>query len=335
MDKLGIAVIGGGSIASVHVQVLAASELGQVVGIADSDPAARERWKKSGLRTEADYKALLAEDSVQVVDICLPHHLHEIAAEEALAWGKHVILEMPIARSGMEADAMLAAARLANRRLIVSHNQLFQPTHQELKRRLEAGEIGRPFLGVVTIIGNEFARMNDPQHWKGDRSLAGGGVMIDTGMHALYLLEYLLGPVRAVTAVGKRLLVAPHNKGEDNAVVALEFDESLGSIIVTYTASGHPWYERREVHGPKGSLYSIDEGPESMLILVQGAERQELLRLPSTWAQSIADSLEDALRAIRTGEQPLVSDELVRHAMATMDAIYRSMEAGQRVAVEA
>ncbi len=334
MDKQNVAIIGGGGIAGVHVAALEGSALGQVVLVVDPDPAARDRWKEAGLRVEADYKAALADRTIQVVDICLPHYLHETVATEALAMGKHVITEKPIARSGMEADQMLAAASLANRRLLVNHNQLFQPTHQELKRRLDAGEVGRPFLGVVSIIGDEFSRMNDPGCWKGDLDLAGGGIMIDTGMHAVYLLEYLLGPARAVTACGRRLRVHPHHKGEDNAVVALEFDEALGSITATYTATGHPWYERREIHGPKGALYSTEECNESVLTLVHGRDVQELLRLPSTWRASFTASLENALLAIGGEAEPLVTGDMVRHAMATMDAIYRSMQSGRRMEVE-
>lgn len=332
MDKLGIGIIGGGSIAHVHARALAKSERGRVLGVAEPNPQARDSWKRAKVHLEPDYRALLTDKRIQVVDLCLPHDLHEPVALEAFAYGKHVITEKPIARSGMEADRMLAAAHVANRRLIVSHNQLFQPTLQEMKRLLLAGEIGRPFLGVIVTIGDELARMNDPGHWKGDSERAGGGVMIDTGMHAVYLLEYLLGPARAAMALGRRLLAQPPGKGEDNAVVALEFDGCLGSITVTYTATNHPWSESRQVHGPQGALYATEE-PDSVLTLVRRGERRELMREPNSWLASITASLEDALRAIQTGEEPFVSEDSVRHAMATMDAIYLSLRQGRRVEV--
>jgi len=334
MDKLRVAIIGGGSIAQVHLEALAQSQYGQVVAVAEPDPETRTRWQGKGVRVEADFRALLWDKSIEVVDLCLPHFLHEPVALEAFAAGKDVIVEKPAARRASEADSMLAGARVANRRLVVSHNQLFQPTHRRMKEMLQAGEIGRPFLGVLTVIGDELARMNDPDHWKGDEERAGGGVMIDTGMHAVYLLQYLLGEVRAVTAVGRRLLVAPPSKGEDNAVVTLEFDEAIASITVTYTATGHPWYERREIHGPAGALYSTED-PDSVLTLVTRQGVEEVMRLPNTWRQSIAASLDNALEAIATGKEAFVSDEMVRQAMSTMDAVYRSMAEGRRVAVGA
>ncbi|MBM3501332.1 MAG: Gfo/Idh/MocA family oxidoreductase, partial [Armatimonadetes bacterium] len=261
--ELRVGLVGAGSISRLHLRAYVENPHVVDVRVADPDPGARERLAgEYGLisRVEDSYEALLADAEIDLIDICAPHHLHHPVALAALKAWKHVITEKPIALNLKQADEMIAAARKAKKRLFVALNQRMFPAHVKAKQIIDEGEIGKPFLGIVNVIGNEFDRMNDPSSWKGDVRLAGGGALIDTGYHAVYMLQHFLGPARAVTAMTKRLRVEPKNKGDDTSVVALEMPNgAVGSITVTYAATGDHWTETRQIIGPQGSLFITDD----------------------------------------------------------------------------
>ncbi|MBC7289329.1 MAG: Gfo/Idh/MocA family oxidoreductase, partial [Armatimonadetes bacterium] len=207
---LTVGLIGAGAIAQAHLQAFVESDFVGAVKVADPSAAAREAAAREfGIIKAAyeDYRALLDDPEVAVIDICTPHYLHCQQAVEALEAGKHVITEKPMALSVAECDRMIAAAERAGKRLFVSLCQRMFPAHQRAAELIAEGVIGEPFMAVINVYGDEFARMNDPLSWKGDWQKAGGGALFDTGHHAIYMLQHFFGPASAVTAVVRRLRV--------------------------------------------------------------------------------------------------------------------------------
>lgn len=334
--KLHIGMIGAGAISHAHLKGWMNHEnVGQIT-VADTHPAARQLVQQNlGLPTVADYRELLELPEIDVVDICLPHYLHHGVALEAFDAGKTVLLEKPISMTVAEADEMMAAAEQAGKRLYVSHNMRFMPAHQEAKRLMDEGTIGKPFLAVFNVIGNEFHRMNDPESWKGSWEYAGGGALIDTGMHAIYVIQHFFGAASAVTAVARRILVQPEHKAEDNVLVALEFgEEVLGNLALTYTALAHPWQEERHIYGTEGSLH-VRDNPTQTLTLVQGQEHQAI-PLPSPGDLdphqfSIVRSIHHFVDAYLQDVPFETTPEEGRSALRTILAAYRSSEEGCRI----
>ncbi|HIE53264.1 MAG TPA: Gfo/Idh/MocA family oxidoreductase [Armatimonadetes bacterium] len=332
--KLNVALIGAGGIAHPHAQALLANEHVASLAIAEPQAEVREAFaQRYGLqRAVADYRELLADPAIDLVDLCLPHDLHCPVALEAFAAGKHVISEKPLARTVEECEAMIEAAEKAGRRLFVSHNQLFFPAVRRAKEMLEAGVLGRPFLALINIIGNEFGRMNDPTHWKGSWDRAGGGVTIDTGIHALYLLEHFFGEVEAVTAVLRRLVVEPDNKADDNAALTLEFKGGvLANIVLTYTALAHPWEERRHLYGTEGSLHLADVEPYLQHTRGTATEVIPVASPPHLHPWSIGQSLNHLLDCLAHDREPLITAEQGRSAVRLAQAAYHSSREGRRV----
>lgn len=334
-SKVGLGIVGAGSIADVHLQAYAAHPAVRVVALADvRAEAARGLANRYGLsRTATDYRELLDDPAVELIDLCLPHFLHCPVALEAFQAGKSVIVEKPMALTVAECEAMIEAAQQAGKRLFVAHNMRFMPAHMRAKELLEAGAIGRPFLAIFNIIGNEFANMNDPQHWKGSWDRAGGGVFFDTGMHAVYMLEHFFGLPAAVTAVMKRLVVTAENKAEDNAVVTFEFPQGLlATVAITYTALAHPWDEQRHLYGTEGSLHIRDSGLPPLTLRRGGtAEAVPVEILENLWMDSVAAALHHFIDCYRTGTEPVVTPEQALRAVHMATAAYEAARTERRI----
>ena len=337
---LRIGLIGAGAIASPHIQAYINNPHVADVYVADiSEEARRSLADRFGIikKTFADYQELLADESVDVADICLPHHLHHPAALAALKAGKAVIVEKPPALSLQHFDEMAEAAQAAGRKLFVALCQRMFPAHRKAKELLEAGEIGRPFLATVTVLGNEMERMNDPDSWKGDWEKAGGGAMFDTGFHAVYMLQHFFGPASAATAVTKRLAATAEKKADDTAGAILELPgEVLGTIVVTYASTGSRWQEERRLVGGEGVILIRDD-PEDELPLVVVKDGDfwpvKVRRPPHVNAWGIARALDHFIDCIITDTAPEITLQESRSALATMLAIYRSAQQGERMEI--
>jgi len=331
---LRIGLIGGGSVARVHLAGYAGIDEVAAVRVAEVHPQARDAAREQPKVADAvdDWRALLDDPSLDLVDICLPHHLHAPTAIAALEAGKAVVCEKPIATTLADADAMLAAADAAHRPLYVSHNMRFYPHHVRAKQLLDQGAIGRPFFAVLTVVGNELARMNDPACWKGTPDKAGGGATIDTGFHAIYTLMDFFGEPTAVTAVMTRQVVTAANKADDTAAVVFEFPGLLASLAITYAATAHPWDERREIHGTEGALLIADRRPPR-LRLVRGDDEQAVAidEMANPFADSIAAALRHFIGCYVTGQQPRVTAAESRAALRVALAAYESAREGRRI----
>ena len=331
---LRVGLIGGGSVARVHLAGYAAIDEVAAVRVAEANAAAHEALGRQPKVRDvvADYRELLDDPSLDLIDICLPHHLHAPTAIAALEAGKAVICEKPIAITLDDADAMIAAAEAAGRPLYVSHNMRFYPHHLKAKELLDEGAIGRPFLAVLTVVGNELARMNDPESWKGTWDKAGGGATIDTGFHATYTLHDFFGPPVAVTAVMGRHVVTAPNKADDTAAIVFEWPSLTATLSITYAATHHPWDERREIHGTEGSLYIADRQPPRLRLVRDGDDRPVPIdELANPFADSIAAALRHFVGCFLAGREPMVTAAESRAVLRTVLAAYRSAREGRRI----
>lgn len=334
------AIVGAGGVAQLHARAYELDPRVEEVWAVDIDQSAREgmarRFSKVG-RTLASWEEAVGSEEVDFVDVCLPHHLHHPVAMAALRAGKDVVVEKPIALTLKQAEEMLSEAQRLGRKLFVSMNQLAYPAHIAAKRLIEEGAIGRPFLAVVNVYGNELPRLMDRGSWKGDWERAGGGALIDTGYHAIYVLQRLLGPARAVTARLPRLVVPHENKADDNACVILEFDGAVGNIVVSYTVTSMPWTEERSIFGTEGSLHIRDAEGGRLRLLRGGKEVPvEVETFPSAgelYAESIRRALSQFLDWVTEGREPDIRPEEAVEALRTALAAYESHRTGRRMEI--
>jgi predicted dehydrogenase len=272
----GIALLGAGFMARTHADAYAGvPEQAQVrvVCAHDGADAIAERF---GAAVTTDWEEAIAVPGVDAVDVCLPTPLHRPVAERALAAGRHVLVEKPIALSLEDADAIGAAAEAAGRVLMVGHVLRYFPEIIELRRLLAGGELGAP-LAVTAL------RLSPPPDWNQwmlDPTQS-GGTLVDLMIHDFDICTAVLGAprrVRAVSTAGGRHVRAlvEHERGDagvegshampgsfpftaglrilcERGVLDHRFEAGAGDEVAGDTASGlsiHPaGGERRSFHG--------------------------------------------------------------------------------------
>jgi predicted dehydrogenase len=205
----GVALLGSGFMGSTHAASYAA--IGADVKVVAGEDAARVA-EPFGALAVTGWEAALEVDGVDAVDVCLPTPLHRLVAERALAAGKHVLIEKPIALSLEDADAIAAAAD--GPVLMVGHVLRHFPEIAELRRVVASGELGRPLAASAT-------RLSAPPDWN-DWMLdaaRSGGTLVDLAIHDFDVLGELLGPcarvhARAVAGGRHVAVLAEHECGE-------------------------------------------------------------------------------------------------------------------------
>ncbi|MGI5819248.1 MAG: Gfo/Idh/MocA family protein [Armatimonadota bacterium] len=335
---LTVGLIGCGKFSALHLDGLVRNRhVGSVIAADPDETALSEMHRRFGIikRTETDWRAVVEDEAVDVVDIVTPHDTHREITVAALEAGKHVICEKPIARALDEADAMLAAAEANDRRLLISLPQVHFPAIVRAKQIVESGEIGRAFLAVFNIYDDEFERMSDPEHWKGSLDRAGGGVLIDAGYHPLYVLLHLFGRPRSVTAMCRSLLIDVEGKGEDTAAVALDFgDGVMANVTVTFADHGERYRAERRIVCEQGVLLIRDMPEDEIpLALLHGEDFSPIrvhnpLYVPPYAVEAMLDDLIDALVEER---EPLGTAQLAHDTLRVVLAAYESNREGRRV----
>jgi predicted dehydrogenase len=213
-----------------------------------------------------DWRALVADPEIDVVDITAPNAFHKEMALAAIKAGKHVYCEKPLAPLAADAQEMAEAAEAANVKTQVGFNYLCNPMLNVAREMIAAGELGeiRSYRGVhaedyMADAASPFTFRHDP---------AGGGALADIGSHALATAEFLLGPIvrvmgDCVTVIATR----PDSKGEARAVEVddvgrafLRFESgATGSIEANWLATGRKMQHDFEVYGTEGALLFTQE----------------------------------------------------------------------------
>jgi UDP-N-acetylglucosamine 3-dehydrogenase len=181
-DQLKAAVIGVGDMGQHHPRVYDQLPSTALVGVADANVEAAERI--AGLYhtvAYADYREMLEEARPDVVSVAVPTELHARVAQEAMEAGCHVLVEKPIAATEAEAEELVRQSEILGRKLMVGHIVRFDPAVQELRRLLQAEELGRIFQIRCRRLGPFPARIRDV------------GVVVDLATHDLDLMRYITG----------------------------------------------------------------------------------------------------------------------------------------------
>lgn len=208
--SLRAAVIGVGAMGRHHARVYHELDATVLVGVADPDPAnAAFVTQRYGVPTFVDHRELLDAVRPEVVSVVVPTALHLAVARDCLKAGAHVLVEKPIAGTVDDGRAIIAAARDADRKLTVGHIERFNPAILELKRRLDAGALGRIFEIRARRLGPFPARVRDV------------GVVIDLAAHDLDVMRWLVGEdvVRVHAETAQRI----HTEHEDLVSALLRF----------------------------------------------------------------------------------------------------------------
>lgn len=284
---LNIAMIGGGFMGKAHAMAYASMPMffwpapavphrKVVVDVTDDlAESARERFGFD--EASSDWRAVIARDDIDVIDICTPNNVHAEIAIAAAKAGKHIICEKPLARGGEEAKAMLDAVEAAGVIHMVAFNYRRTPAVALAKKYIEEGRIGKILNFRGTYLQDWSADPDGPLSWRFQKNVAGSGAIGDIGTHVVDLAHYLVGPISAVSALtptyvktrplqeggvdklGASEKNADAPRGEvdvdDEVVSMLKFENgAIGSLEATRNGYGRNNFITLEIHGTKGSI---------------------------------------------------------------------------------
>ena len=246
-------LVGLGEIGQHHARAIRACADADLVAICDLDAELVESTREGGEAGFTDLARMLAASELEALDVCLPHSLHLEAAAAATAAGCHVLLEKPMAIDVAACDVLIEAAAAAAVRIAVSHNQLFYEPHRRLIAAAADGSLGELRQIYARLwIGDRY------RGWRERPEIVGGGLLMDAGVHRVYLLRAIGGPVTGVTA----MMDVP--RAEEAFTVWLEFATGATGVIQgSYFAPGGVFDDRVDAVGTAGWRRSRAARPTS------------------------------------------------------------------------
>jgi predicted dehydrogenase len=232
-DKARVAVVGLG-IGELHLGGWkAVRDRAEIVAVCDLDRARAEASaaRLRGVRVESSLDDVLAADDIDIVDLCTPPALHVVQVEATLAAGKHAVCEKPIAGSLEEVDRLVQAEEASSHTVMPIFQYRYGNGIQKAKALVDGGVAGPGRSATVEVHWRRRADYYDVE-WRGRWETELGGVLLAHAIHALDMLTYVAGPVRAVQA-RTATLVNPIEV-EDTAAAVLELaDGTLATVSAT------------------------------------------------------------------------------------------------------
>jgi predicted dehydrogenase len=241
-----IAIVGFGFIAQKgHLPTYQSRDDLDLRAVVDPVPARREEALKlhPGIRVYETLSDLLQEcpQEIDLVDICAPNVFHIPATRQALAAGKHVLCEKPLALNLAEFEDIKQLALEKRRLLYPCHNYKFAPSVVHAAKLVASGAIGQALYATFQVYRVSHAR-GVPEwqpHWRRDKAIAGGGIAIDHGVHAISIAHSLFGGSPKQVSAHIRNLGSDKdtNLTENTALICLDWDSVLVQINLTWVGS--------------------------------------------------------------------------------------------------
>jgi len=265
--KIGVAVVGCGQIGARRAETAAQHPRSELRLAVDTNAeAAGALAARYGARASSDWREALQDDSIGIVAAATPNAFLREIAIGALESGKHVLIEKPMGRNAADAAAIAAAAQRSGKTLKVGFNHRYQPALMKARELFAAGAIGA-LINIRDRYGHG-GRPGYEREWRANAQLAGGGELIDQGVHLIDLIGWFAGLPKEVFAY-TQTAVWPIAPLEDNAFALLRYD---GGALASFHASWTQWKNlfSFEIFGTEGFL-SVDGlggsyGPERLTL---------------------------------------------------------------------
>jgi len=333
-QKMGVAFIGCGEIALHNARAVAESGVAEVRWAIDTNLGlARDLAGRWGGRAAAESASALEDPQVKTVLICTPHHLHAPLCLQAVAAGKHVLVEKPIARTASEAATMIAAAHAAGVVLSTSYPRRFLPEILAAKNLVQQGALGRILGARITEhlyressywFGGSSGRSRSS--WRTRRETSGGGVLLMNLCHHLDVLFHVTG-LRAGRVYCESGQFAAPGDVEDLVVLTLRLNEGAIASVDGSTCAPGAADGAFSIWGADGQI-ALDDPPRFLSL------RQNPLGAPGQWTrlphggerQARRDLVRAFTAAVLDGSANPVPTEEALAVQLVIDAAYRSAE---------
>lgn len=276
-SRIRVGMIGtGGMGTAAHLTAYHDSPSAQIVALCDVNASnlASASARFGVAATYADYRELLGRESLDLVDVSTPNHVHAEISLAAIAQNIPVICEKPLAMNRHESREMVGAALKHNVRTAVNFSYRHVPAARFIRDIIQSGEIGEIYHIIATYNQGWLSDPSSPHAWRLDKKLAGTGVLGDLGSHLIDLARFWGCEFRAVagqltTFVAERPLLGGNGRApvdvDDAASFMAEFTNgATGSFFCTRNAYARSNSQRAEIYGTKGGVVYDNERPNEI-----------------------------------------------------------------------
>jgi len=253
LKKIKFAIVGCGRIAQRHAEHI--HKLGELTAVCDiKEEAARTLSEKYGCCLYLDIDQLLKnEPNLDVVSICTPNYRHAEHSIKSLKAGKHVLCEKPMALSVADCENMIYAAEQAHRRLFIVKQNRYNPPVAELKKVIEANQLGKIFYVQLNCFWNRNEDYYKQSDWKGQLE-KDGGTLFTQFSHFIDLLVWLFGDFKNMKVLLRNYL-HPDIEFEDSGAILIEFfNGAIGTVNYTVNSFQKNMEGSITVFGSKGTV---------------------------------------------------------------------------------
>ncbi len=353
MGVLKTGIIGCGKVGDFHAKAYAGLEESSFTAVCD---VSRERAEalaaKYGVKAYTDVREMCEKEKLDVVSVCTPHPLHAKAAVAAAECGCNVLIEKPLASSLADCDAIIEAGDKAGVKIGTMVQRRFYRPCMRIRKAIDDGKLGKPVLGMVTMLGWRDKKYYDSDPWRGSWEGEGGGVLVNQAPHQLDLLLWYMGEVDELYGVWKNLN-HPYIEVEDTAVAVIKFKNGgVGSIVVS-NSQNPALFGKVHIFGENGAaagvqtdggamfiagMSTITEPPvndmwtvpgEAEMLPVWKKEDSDFFNSVDSMYYYHKEQIKDFLGAVINGTKPLVDGRDGRRTVELFEAIYRSTKTDQ------
>ena len=325
-QSLKVASIGMGWWSDVLADAIKRSGKLEIVACYTRSEEKRQAFaKKYGCRAAPSYEAILEDRSIEAIVNTTPNNVHAETTRQAAAAGKHVFLDKPIANSVADARALTEACRKADVVLALGYQRRKESHFRWVRREIDEGRFGRLVNAEANISRDRLGQF-DLTSWRYTAAGMPGGVMLQIGIHYTDVLEYLMGPIKAVRGSLAQLVLPGDNP--DVASLVLEHENGALSTLNASYASASEYY-LMNIYGKEATAYyDLHNG---LRVLRRGTTRAD--PVPCAKNDTIVEELEEFARAVRGDGQPEMDGEKATTSLAVLLAGIKSAREGRRVEI--
>src|SRR5258708_5435107 len=279
-----------------------------------------------GCRAPASYEEILSDKTIEAIINPTPNAAPLETTRAAAATGKHVFLDKPIANTIADARAITEACRMAGVVLALGYQRRREMHFRFIRQKIDEGAFGKLVNAEANISRDRLGKI-DLSSWRYQAAGMPGGVMLQIGIHYTDVLEYLLGPVKAVSGQLVRLVLPGDNP--DVASLVLEHESGALSTLNASYASASEYYLMNIYGKGASAYYDLHQG---LRYLKRGSARPEIISYKEN--DPIVEELEEFARAVRGEAKPEMDGVRGTASLAVILAGIRSAKEGRRVEVK-
>lgn len=349
MKKLKTALVGLGKVSDFHAKAFVNLDSSEFTAVCSrNNEKAQNFAKKYGVKAYTDIEEMIEKEKIDVLSICTPHPNHADYAVKAASLGCNILIEKPLASSLADCDRIIAVGDKNNVLIGTIVQRRFYKPCMRIKKAIESGKIGKPIIGMVTMMGFRDKHYYDSDPWRGTWEHEGGGVLVNQAAHQLDLLQwYMDSEIDEVYGVWENFN-HDYIEVDDSAVATIKYKNGALASIVVSNSQNPALFGKVHIFGDNGAsvgvqtdggamfiagMSEIKEAPYNDIWTIKGEEdKLEEMKIADEKEFFSVDSMfyyheqqiKDFLEAVLNNRRPLVDAMDGRKTVELFSAIYQS-----------